>query len=170
MSQPRHVFFLASCPSPAILPKESGSSCFRGSDGFSGRNSVWMTNRAALFAQSIQCLSSTVMVMMPSMKPSIDASVAVISTAEGSTVAIWVADCCFSSCGSKDRCGDFRSPVSQNSSRSRLLPRYIDASLTVVYSSGAGVVPKGNLKQRKASSLTIAMHVNAVVVFACIRQ
>ena len=40
-----------------------------------------MTNRAALFARSIQCLSSTVIVMISSMKPSIDASVAMIYTA-----------------------------------------------------------------------------------------
>ena len=46
----------------------------------------------------------------------------------------------------------------------------IDASLTVVYSSGAGVVPKGNLRQRKDSLSTITMHVNTVVVFVCIRR
>ena len=39
-----------------------------------------MNNRAALFAHSIQCLSSTVMVMMSPMNPYIDASVAVMST------------------------------------------------------------------------------------------
>ena len=41
---------------------------------------------------------------------------------------------------------------------------------TVVYSAGAGVVPKGNLKQRKDISSTIAMHANAIVVLACIRR
>ena len=50
------------------------------------------------------------------------------------------------------------------------MPRSIAASLTVVYSTGVGVVPKGNLKQRKAKLLTIAMHVDAVVVFVCIRR
>ena len=129
-----------------------------------------MTNRAAISVQYIHCLSSTVIVMMSSMKPSIYASVAVISTAKGYAVARWLADFCFSSCGSKDWCGKFISAVSQDSSQSRSFTRSIAASLTVVYSSGAGVVPKVNLKQRKASSLTIAMHVNAVVVFACIRQ
>ena len=129
-----------------------------------------MTNRAVLFARSIQCLSSTVMVMMSFMKPSIDASVAVISTAKGSAVARRLSDFCFSSFGSKDWCGEFRSSVSQDSSRSRSFPRSIAASLTVVYSAGAGVVPKGNLKQRKASSSTIEIHVNAVVAFACIRR
>ena len=64
-------------------------------------------------------------------------------------------------------CGEFRSSVSQDSSRSRSFPRSIAASLTVVYSAGTGVVPSGNLKQRKASSLTIAMHVNAVVSSEC---
>ena len=48
------------------------------------------------------------------------------------------------------------------------LPRSIAASLMVVYSAGAGAVPKGNLKQRKASSSTIAMHVDAVFACACI--
>ena len=40
-----------------------------------------MTSSAAIFVHSIQCLSSTVMVMMSSLNPSIDASVAVMSTA-----------------------------------------------------------------------------------------
>ena len=79
-------------PPPTSFLKESGLSCFRGSDGCSGRNSVWMTNRAAIFARSIQCSSSTVMVMMLSMNPSIDASVAVMSTAKGYTVVIWISD------------------------------------------------------------------------------
>ena len=89
MSHSRHVLCLASCPSPASFFKESGSSHFRGSGGCSGRNSVWMTNRAVLFARSIQCLSSTVMVRMSLMNPSIDASVDVISTAKGSSVTRW---------------------------------------------------------------------------------
>ena len=142
MYHPRYVLCSASCPSPTSLLKEIGSSRFRSFDGCSGRNSVWMTNGAALFEQSIQCPSSTVMVMTSSMKPSIDASVAVISTANGSAVSIWLSDCCFSSCWSKDLCGEFRSSVSQGSSRSRSLRRSIAASLTVVYSAGAGVVPK----------------------------
>ena len=50
------------------------------------------------------------------------------------------------------------------------MPRSIADSLTVVYSDGAGVVPKGNLRQRKAGSSTIAIHVDVVVVFACIRR
>ena len=73
-----------------------------------------MTNRAALFARSIQWSSSTVMVMMSSKKPSIDASVAMISTAKGSDFARWLADCGFSSVGSKDLCGELRSFVSQD--------------------------------------------------------
>ena len=39
-----------------------------------------MTNRAAIFARSIQCLSSTVMVMMSSMKPSMDGFIVDIIT------------------------------------------------------------------------------------------
>ena len=74
-----------------------------------------MTNRAALFAQFIQCLSFTGMVMMPSMKPSMDVSVDVISTAKGYVVARWLDGCCFSSCGSKDLCSEFILSVSQDS-------------------------------------------------------
>ena len=58
----------------------------------------------------------------------------------------------------------------QDSSRSRSLPRSIVASVTVVYSAGAGVVPKADLRQKKASSSNIAMHVDMVVVFVCIRR
>ena len=121
-----------------------------------------MTNRAALFVRSVQCLSSAVMVMISSEKSSIDASVALIYTSKGSAVARWLFDFCFSSCGSKDWCVEFRTSMSQDSSRSRLLPRYISASLTVVYSACAGVVPKGDLKQVKAISSIIAMHTGCV--------
>ena len=168
--RPRHVFFSDIFTSPASFLKESGSSHFSGSDGCGVRNSVYMTNRAALFAWSIQCSSSTVMVMVSLMKPSIDASVDVIYTAKGYVFSRWLADCCFSSCGSKDPCGGFRSSVSQYSSQIRSLPRSIAASLTVIYYAGAGVMPKGNFKQIKASLLTIAMHVDAVVVILCIRR
>ena len=65
-----------------------------------------------------------------------------ISTAKGSAIERWLADYCLSLCGSKDWYGEFRSSVSQDSSRSRSLPRSIFASLIVVYSAGAGVVPK----------------------------
>ena len=45
-----------------------------------------MTNKAALFLRSIQCSSLAVMVMVFSMNPSIDDSVAVMSNARGSTL------------------------------------------------------------------------------------
>ena len=93
MSNPRDVFCSANCPSPVSSLKDSGSSRFIGSDGCSGWKSVWTTNRAALFAQSIQCSSSTVMVMMSLIIPYIDASVAVMSTDEVSDVEIWLVDC-----------------------------------------------------------------------------
>ena len=73
-----------------------------------------MTNRAAIFVRSIQRSSSTVMVMMSSMKPSIDASVAVISTAKGSDFSRWLDYCCFSPVVSKDLCGELGSFVSQD--------------------------------------------------------
>ena len=60
-----------------------------------------MTNRAALFARSIQCLSSTVMVMMLLINSFIDASMDVMSTSKGSGVSIWLVGCCLYSCGSK---------------------------------------------------------------------
>ena len=166
----RHVLCSASCSSPASLLKESGLSCFRVYDGCSGRNSAWMTKRAALFVQSVQCLSSAVMVMMSLMNPFIHTSVAVISTDQGYAIARWLYDCCLSSCGSKDRCGEFISYVSQDSYWIRLFPRSISASLTVVYSAGASVVPKINLRKKKNFSSTIAMHVDEVVAFACIQR
>ena len=113
MSHPRNVFCLASCLSPTSFLKESGSSHSRGSDGCSCRKSVWVTNRAALFARYIQCFSSTVMVIMSLMNPSIYASVSVISTAKGYVVSSWIVECCLYSYGSKDMCGEFRSSVSQ---------------------------------------------------------
>ena len=64
----------------------------------------------------------------------------------------------------------FRSSVSQDSSRSRWLPRSISASITVISSASTGVVPKVNLRQREASFSNIAMHVDSVVAFACIRR
>ena len=60
--------------------------------------------------------------------------------------------------------------MSQDSYRSRSFTRYISASLTVVYSAGLVVVPKVDHSQIKASLSTIAMHVDAVVAFACIRR
>ena len=93
-----------------------------------------------------------------------------MSNAKGSSVEIWLVDCCLSSCGSKDLCEEFRSSVSQYLSRSRSFPRSISASLTVIYSAGASVVPKGNRRHRNASLSTIAMHVDVVVSSACIRR
>ena len=55
-------------------------------------------------------------------------------------------------------------------STSRLFKRLTDASLMVVYSSGAGVVTNGRLRQRKASFPTITMHVDAICVFVWTRQ
>ena len=84
MYHPRHVLCSFSFPSPESLLRESGLSCLRGSDVCSSLNSVLMTNRVALFARSIQCLSSTVKVMMSPMNPSNNDFVDVISTARGS--------------------------------------------------------------------------------------
>ena len=64
-----------------------------------------------------------------------------------------------------DGCSKFRSSVYQDSSLSRLFTRSIAASITLIYSSGAGVASKGKLRHRKASSYTIELHVNVVVTF-----
>ena len=105
-----------------------------------------MNNRAALFTCSIQCLSSTVMVTIFSMNPSIDASVSVISTARGSDFARCFDNCSFSSFGSKVLCDKLRLSISQDSSLSRCFLRSILAFLIVVYYAGVGMVPKGNLR------------------------
>ena len=52
----------------------------------------------------------------------------------------------------------------------RSLQRYIDASLMLVYSAGAGVVPKGKHRQREANLFTIDMHVDAICEFAWMRR
>ena len=60
--------------------------------------------------------------------------------------------------------------ASQYSSLSRLFPMSIAALLIVVYYYVVGVVPKGNLRQRKVSLYTIYMQVDTVVAFAWIRR
>ena len=58
--------------------------------------------------------------------------------------------------------------MSHDSSMSRSFPRYISSLLSVVYSAGAGVVPKGSFRQIKASFSIIVMQVYAVLSFAWI--
>ena len=60
--------------------------------------------------------------------------------------------------------------MSHDVSSRRSFPRFIAESLMVVYSAGAGVVPKGRCRQRKASFTTIAMHVNATCAFMWTRR
>ena len=48
----------------------------------------------------------------------------------------------------------------------RLFPRLIAASLMVVYSYGAGVVPKGRHIHRENNFTTILMHVDTICAFA----
>ena len=47
--------------------------------------------------------------------------------------------------------------------------RSLSASMMVMHSSGAGVVPKGRHRKRKASFLTLEMHVDAIFAFAWMR-
>ena len=129
-----------------------------------------MTNRAAIFERSIKCSPSAVLVAMLLMNPPVDASVGTTSTTKGYSFSRGLVVCCLSSCGSKDRCGEFRPYVSQDLSWSRSFTRSIGASLTVIYYAGAGVVPKSNRRQMMARSSTIAMHVDAVVLFTFIRR
>ena len=49
-----------------------------------------------------------------------------------------------------------------------IFTRYISASLTVVYYSGTGVVPKSNCRQRNSNLSNIFMQVDMVVVFVWI--
>ena len=49
-----------------------------------------MTNRATISDRFIQCSSSTVMVMMSLMNPSVDSSVDVMSNDKGSAIARWL--------------------------------------------------------------------------------
>ena len=156
--------------SPASFLEDIGSSSLRGSDGCSGQNSVWMTNRAALFACYIQCFLSTVMVMMSLMKSYIDAYVAVMSTAGGSAFERWFSVYCLSSFGSKVLCGELILSVSQDFSLSRSFPRSIAASMVFGYYSGVGVVPEGNRSHRKAILSNIDVQVNGVVEFSWIRR
>ena len=50
MSHPIQVFRLTSCTSPEISQSDRGSSHFRGPQGCSGLNMVWMTNKTAFLA------------------------------------------------------------------------------------------------------------------------
>ena len=84
MSHPRQVLSLTIFLSPASFLREGGSSNPSGSYACSGPNSVHTTNKAALFACSIQYLSCTVMIIMLSMNPSIDASLDLMFTARES--------------------------------------------------------------------------------------
>ena len=168
MTHLRQVLLPASFPSHASFLRESGSSRFSASYACSGFNIVWMPNKAALFDRSIQYLSSTVIEMMLLMNPSIDASLESMFTARGSDFEIWSAEWRLSFSGSMFLCGELRYVVSNDSSLSRLFPMSIPASLVVVYSYGAGVVPKSGCRQRKATLSTILIQVDVVLVLAWI--
>ena len=47
----------------------------------------------------------------------------------------------------------------------RLFPRSVSASLMMVYYDGAGVLPKGRRRQKKAGFPTIVIHVSAICAF-----
>ena len=161
------------CPLSACLPVSLlAAPCRNPLSAFSVRGvttHVLASNRSTCCTTLLKNIPE-ICAVAPSLPKILLSSVDVIYTAKGFAVARWLADCCFSSYGSKDRCGKFRSSVSQYSSRSRSLPRSNVTSLTAIYSAGAGVVPKGNFKQRKARSSTIAMHGDSVFACACIQR
>ena len=166
MPQPRHVLNLESRPSPDSMQSEWGSSCFIGSEDYMSLNIMWTTNKAAFFVRSNQLGSWMVMVMMSSMNPSIEASFALMSTSSWSDCTNGYEGGRLASLGSNCLWGDCRYVMSHEVSVSRSFQSYITVALVVVYSSGAGVVPKGKHMNRKANLPTIAMHVDDICVFA----
>ena len=60
--------------------------------------------------------------------------------------------------------------MSHNRYVKRSFPRSISALLVVVYSAGAGVVPRGRHRQKKVIFPTIEMHVDAICVFEWTRR
>ena len=83
MSQPRHVFHLASRLSPDSLRVERGSSRFSSSEDCSGLNMVWMTKKSTFLAHSTQIGSSVVVVVimvMSLINSYIESSFASVST------------------------------------------------------------------------------------------
>ena len=168
MSHPRQVLRSSIFPSPAIFLRDSGLSRFSGSDNCSGQNSVWMTSKKSLFVNYIQYLLSTVMEIMSLMNTSIDDYLDSMFTSRASDFARWLSDWSLSSSRSRFLFGELRYILSHESSLSVFFLRSIYASLIVLYSYGAGVVPKGSSRQIKASFSTIVMQVDTVLAFAWI--
>ena len=77
MSHTKHVLRYAIWPPPDSLGGDRGSSCVNGSDACFRRNMVWMIKRDV---RSNQFGSSMVMVNILSMNPSMDDSMASMST------------------------------------------------------------------------------------------
>ena len=74
MSQPRHVFCLASQPSTGSFHSERRPSRFSVSEDCSCIYMVWMTNKDDFLTRSVQLGLSMVMFMVPSINPSIEDS------------------------------------------------------------------------------------------------
>ena len=104
------------------------------------------------------------------MNPSINSYVDLMSTARGSDFERWSYECHSFSSGSRFLCVEVRYVVNHDSYLIRSLPRSIAALLVVVYSADAGVVPKGNHRQRRASLSNISMQVEVAAAFAWIQR
>ena len=124
-----------------------------------------MSNKNEFLAHSNHLGSSMVILMISSMNTSIEVSFALMSTARWYTWTSGYEGGRYSSLGSNCLCVDWRSFVSHVMSVRISLPRCVSASMMVVYSTGAVVVPKGKHMQRKANMTTIMMHVDAIFVF-----
>ena len=68
--------------------------------------------------------------------------------------------------GVKNWCGKLRLYVSQYLLWSRLFPKFIATSLTVLYSAGVGAMEKGDHRKRNYDFSNIALHVYMVLIFA----
>ena len=127
---------------------------------------TWTTNKAAFLVRSTHFGSSMVMVVISSMNPSIESSFASMSTVSWSA---WTNGYCprwHYNSSSSFLWGDCSSVAYHDLSLRISLPRSISDFLTVVYSDGVGVVPKGKWRHRSERFSTMAMHVDAIRTFA----
>ena len=128
---------------------------------------AWITSNAAFLYHSTQIESP---IMISSMNISIEDSFSSTPTAS-------VYDCTsgsevgrYSSPGSKCLWGYWRYVSSHDVTITIPLPCYISASIMVVYSDSAGVVPKVKCTLRKANLTTIVIHVIKMFSFALMRR
>ena len=88
-------------------------------------------------------------------------STTILSSCNSASVYGW-----FPSSFSRFLWGDCSSVASYDLSLWRSFPRSIADSLTVLYSYGAGVIPKGRIRHRRTRLSTMVNHVDAIHLFA----